>query len=673
MWYYVKPFYNYQELFDNSINPNDWEMWIYSSGQISFRIDSNEPATNRPNYTLAAPNSWHHFAVTWQKHGTNVDSALCVDGVLQSSFTNEVWAAPGSTFYLAGGNPGNTKANGQMDEVRIWNVARSQTVISNNMYHPLTGTEAGLVAYWRFDEAGGTTAYDATTNHFNGTLMNRPVRVPSVWAPEITLNSPDPFTNECHVPFLDPTTISAAPVAIAAGAFHSLALKADDTVIGWGDNRDNQTNSPVSATNVVAIAAGYYYSLALKADGSVVGWGDNEYGQTNTPASATNVVAIAAGSYHSLALKADGTVVGWGYNQSGQATGVPNNISPYTSTGFVAVAGQTLTNVVAIAAGYSHSLALKADGSVVGWGYSQYGQTNSPASLNILNLPMTKNGTVDVNSPRSYSLTYSTTNALGAVGTAIRTVVVVDTLPPVLTLLGANPLMLALGATFVEPSVTATDLCGGVLTGSIISNITVISNIPGIYTNTYTVTDASANTARATRTVAVGAPVVTTLPATNLLNDTATLNGTVNPGGSATVAWFEWGTSVGYENTTGPVKVGSGTSPVAVNASLSGLTPGVTYHYRVVATNSPWVARGADQVFWSPAVDLNGPAFLTWQYGMPFVDPTTVNAFPLAIAAGNSHSLALKADGTVVGWGAGTFVANPDDGNDYGQAWFPSA
>ncbi len=74
-------------------------------------------------------------------------------------------------------------------------------------------------------------------------------------------------------------------------------------------------------------------------------------GQTNVPAGLTNVVAIAGGSYHSLALKYDGTVVAWGDDSAGQ-TNVPPG----------------LNNVVAIAAGGFHSLALKNDGSHCGLG-----------------------------------------------------------------------------------------------------------------------------------------------------------------------------------------------------------------------------------------------------------------------------------------------------------------
>ncbi|HZD60439.1 MAG TPA: hypothetical protein VE439_08330, partial [Anaerolineae bacterium] len=78
------------------------------------------------------------------------------------------------------------------------------------------------------------------------------------------------------------------------------------------------------------IAAGVgCHSLALKQDGTVWGWGDNSFGQlgdgtkTNrsTPVQAkalTNVTAIAAGDAHSLARKSDGTVWAWGGNGFGQ-------------------------------------------------------------------------------------------------------------------------------------------------------------------------------------------------------------------------------------------------------------------------------------------------------------------------------------------------------------------
>ena len=74
--------------------------------------------------------------------------------------------------------------------------------------------------------------------------------------------------------------------------------------------------------------------------------------------------AIATGRNHNLALRTNGTVVGWGFNTYGQAS-PPSNLS----------------NVVAIAAGYLHSAALLTNGTVVEWGDNTFGQTNMPPNL----------------------------------------------------------------------------------------------------------------------------------------------------------------------------------------------------------------------------------------------------------------------------------------------------
>jgi len=98
--------------------------------------------------------------------------------------------------------------------------------------------------------------------------------------------------------------------------------------------------------------------------GTVVAWGDNAWGQADVPAGLTNVMAVAAGMRHSLALKEDGTVMAWGGDDNG-LTEVP--------------AG--LTNVIAIAAGGSNCLALKADGTVIVWGRNNFGPVHKPAGL----------------------------------------------------------------------------------------------------------------------------------------------------------------------------------------------------------------------------------------------------------------------------------------------------
>jgi hypothetical protein len=97
---------------------------------------------------------------------------------------------------------------------------------------------------------------------------------------------------------------------------------------------------------------------------------------------------------------------------------------------------------------------------------------------------------------------------------------------------------------------------------------------------------------------ALAAPTATTGAADSITTGSAVISGTVNPGGDETTYQFEYGTSVGYGLTTPAVSAGSGTTDVPAKATLSGLTPNTTYHYRLVATNaSADPARGADRTF----------------------------------------------------------------------------
>ena len=92
-------------------------------------------------------------------------------------------------------------------------------------------------------------------------------------------------------------------------------------------------------------------------------------------------------------------------------------------------------------------------------------------------------------------------------------------------------------------------------------------------------------------------PTAITGPVNALGTTTATVTGTVNPNGQATSRYFEYGTSTSYGSKTASASVGSGAGNVDVSASLSGLAPGTSYHYRVVATNGSGTSRGADGIF----------------------------------------------------------------------------
>jgi YVTN family beta-propeller protein len=184
-------------------------------------------------------------------------------------------------------------------------------------------------------------------------------------------------------------------VAVAAGQFHSLAVKSDRTVWAWGaDGTGADHLAPVQVsglTGAVAVAAGWQHSLVLKNDRTVWAWGRGDSGQlgnnstsdSTTPVQVqgpggsgnlTDVVAVAGGGYHSLAVKSDGTAWAWGNDGNGQ---LGNNSTSNSSTP-VQVKGPggsgNLTGAAAVAAGRYHSLALEGDGTVRAWGGNDSGQ-----------------------------------------------------------------------------------------------------------------------------------------------------------------------------------------------------------------------------------------------------------------------------------------------------------
>ena len=99
-------------------------------------------------------------------------------------------------------------------------------------------------------------------------------------------------------------------------------------------------------------------------------------------------------------------------------------------------------------------------------------------------------------------------------------------------------------------------------------------------------------------TTAASAPVATTGDARDVGGSSATLAGTVDPTGTATEVAFEVGTTTAYGRRTTPVAAGAGTGATAQAATVDGLAPGTTYHFRVLALRDGTViARGADRTF----------------------------------------------------------------------------
>jgi alpha-tubulin suppressor-like RCC1 family protein len=223
---------------------------------------------------------------------------------------------------------------------------------------------------------------------------------------------------------------TALLLALVLGTSPLLAAGAG-TTLSWGANESGQVGvapgAPITLagesnglTGVRAIAAGGRHTLALLEDGTVRSWGANDLGQlgngtvepSSTPVTVVdlaNVVAISAGAAHNLAITTDGSVFAWGDGSSGQlgngypgvvydseegctillifpcldssGTGPsdPDETPILTRPRPVRTGSGPLREVVSVAAGGAHSLAVKADGSVWGWGSDAQGQLGAGA------------------------------------------------------------------------------------------------------------------------------------------------------------------------------------------------------------------------------------------------------------------------------------------------------
>lgn len=197
-------------------------------------------------------------------------------------------------------------------------------------------------------------------------------------------------------------------VAISAGKYHVLALKADGTLWAWGRNNSGQLGdltttirqAPVKVggtdkTNTatwIAFSAGGSHSLGIQKDGTLWTWGDNTSGQLgNTTANTTPVptptkigtltyTSVSAGGNHSMAIGTDGRLYGWGANGSGQ---VGNNAGASTSTVNTPTQITEDKDWTIVAAGGLHTLAIRNGGTLWSWGANSEGQLGDGIGLDV--------------------------------------------------------------------------------------------------------------------------------------------------------------------------------------------------------------------------------------------------------------------------------------------------
>lgn len=417
---------------------------------------------------------------------------------------------------------------------------------------------------------------------------------------------------------------------VAAGYTHSIALRRDNTAWVWGQNSYGQGNEEgvprrlSAATNPVAVAAGYAHNIVLKSDGTVwtCGWNSGgqlgnglvqTYGTSGPVNGLTGVVAVAGGFAHSLALKSDGSVWAWGDNSSGELGDGGAHTRSLTP-----IKVNALTDVVAIAAGFHHSVALKADGSIWTWGSNTYGQLGD-GSAGSRSTPVQISGignVVAVSSVYSHVLVIKSDhtvwawgdNSYGKLGdgttTQRRVPVQITALTDVTSVKAgySHSLALASDGTVWAWGSNSSGQCGDIE----VSSSSAPVHVPGI-----------------TSVISLAA------------------------GGSHSVAWKSDGTAIAW-GSNGYGQLSDGTTS---QRSLFGQVANLPSIERVVASGNSTFAIGGGSVW----------AWGNNTYGQLGIGNTTDQTRPIqvpgllystnSVATGGKHSVALKNDGTVWAWG----------------------
>jgi len=357
-------------------------------------------------------------------------------------------ATPGAVIAWGAGET-NTGVDPQFGQSIVPAGLSDVTAVSGGVYHSVALGSDGSVTAWGDNTYGQTTtsvtatatgAVNATTITVSpanpaistgmlvtGVGIGNGAIVQSVVTTTVTLSVP----NTVAVSAANPLTFSIAGVtSIAAGGLHTLALKNDGTVMAWGAGKTTVANNPNSGQSI--IPAGL---TTLTVNATVPA---NPGGTTATVTLAAANAGIVAG----MSVTGPAFTVGAGAKVvSVASTTVTLSVSNANSV-LTATQLTFSSSVWQIAAGYYFSLALKSDGSVVGWGDNSSGQTTIPAGLTtvtaVATVPPNPAGTVS-------TVTLTAANAAivpgmfvtgpaGTVGPGAKIVSKSAAVPPVLTL-----------------------------------------------------------------------------------------------------------------------------------------------------------------------------------------------------------------------------------------------
>jgi Concanavalin A-like lectin/glucanases superfamily/Peptide-N-glycosidase F, C terminal/Secretion system C-terminal sorting domain len=266
------------------INANAWKTPIYKGTVISsgnnvgqnngFDLRAAENGTAEFNISIAGTwvtatsspmmqlGTWYHVAGVYS--GDSI--MVYINGILRGLTIYAGGMVPSTGLVNIGECPGWTGRtfSGEMDEVRFWNYGRSQTQITSTICTALTGTELGLVGYWKMDANSGTTAcINSVAGGNNGLLVN--ASMATVWTTgdyTCTLSAPDVGASTLVSPVSNFNLTNAEQVSVNISNFSS------NPISGFPVSYKIGNNAPVTETVSASVPpfGSYVYNFTQTAD-----------------------------------------------------------------------------------------------------------------------------------------------------------------------------------------------------------------------------------------------------------------------------------------------------------------------------------------------------------------------------------------------------------------------
>ncbi|NNF65558.1 MAG: DUF5011 domain-containing protein [Acidimicrobiia bacterium] len=466
-----------------------------------------------------------------------------------------------------------------------------------------------------------TVSYRVTDSDGKQATAQRTVKVIDTTKPKIVLKGADPQTIEAGGAYVElgataadnDTSFAASAVPDASGVDASRPGTYTVTY-SVSDSSGNSANPAVRTVNVVDTTKPVITLQGANPQNIETGNPYVELGATATDNDATftasptadtsGVNTSVSGTYTVVYTVADAS----GNTTTKNRTVVVGDITPPVVT-------PTGANPQVIEAGSA---------------YVELGATATDNDPTFAAVPSADSSSVNTSVPGSYSVVYSVTDPSGNTGTANRTVAVVDTTAPVITVIGSNPQVIEAGSAYVELGATATDNDATFSATPTANSSGVNTSVPGSYSVSYSVTDPSGNTGTANRSVTVvdtTAPVITVigsnpqvieagaayveLGATATDND-ATFSTTPTANSSGVNTSIPGSYSVSYSVTDPSGNIGTANRTVAVVDTTAPVISPTGANPQVIEAGAPYVELGAtatdnDATFGGvPAADASG-------------------------------------------------------------------